>query len=101
TDPNTPYILYVHGWNMETWEKDRFAESAFKRRYWQGYQGRFGIFRWPTTFHVPTGNRALDTAALIPIYDPGEYNAWRSADGLLNLLTTFNATYGNNVYVLA
>ncbi len=32
---NTPYILYVHGWNMEPWEKDRFAESAFKRLYWQ------------------------------------------------------------------
>jgi hypothetical protein len=25
-DANTSYILYVHGWNMEPWEKDRFAE---------------------------------------------------------------------------
>ena len=47
---NTPYILFVHGWNMETWEKDRFAETAFKRLYWQGYQGRFGEFRWPTDY---------------------------------------------------
>ena len=30
--------------------KDRFAETAFKRLYWQGYQGRFGSFRWPTDY---------------------------------------------------
>ncbi|MEI6197756.1 MAG: hypothetical protein WCS42_25865, partial [Verrucomicrobiota bacterium] len=46
----TPYILFVHGWNMTLEEKDRYAETAFKRLYWQGYQGRFGSFRWPTDF---------------------------------------------------
>ena len=49
-DTTTPYILFVHGWNMERWEKDRFAESAFKRLYWQDYKGRFGVFRWPTAY---------------------------------------------------
>ena len=49
-DTNTPYIVYVHGWNNATWSKDRRAETAFKRLYWQGYQGRFGVFRWPTTY---------------------------------------------------
>ena len=32
-DTNTPYILFVHGWNLDRWEKDRFAETAFKRLY--------------------------------------------------------------------
>ena len=32
-----------------TWDKDRYAETEYKRLYWQGYQGRFGEFRWPTT----------------------------------------------------
>ena len=51
------------------WEKDRFAETAFKRLYWQGYQGRFGEFRWPTSYgftgdiqpacHQPAGERQL------------------------------------------
>jgi len=27
------YILFVHGWNLPTWEKDAFAETAFKRLY--------------------------------------------------------------------
>ncbi|MGH7990145.1 MAG: alpha/beta hydrolase, partial [Limisphaerales bacterium] len=100
-DTNTPYILYVHGWNMEMWEKNAFAESAFKRLYWQGYQGRFGSFRWPTTYHAPTGNTIVDDAALAAIYDPGEYNAWNSSDGLLNKLNDLNAEYPGHVYVLA
>ncbi len=54
-DTNTPYILFVHGWNMNTFDKDSFAETAFKRLYWQGYQGRFGSFRWPTYYAFPAG----------------------------------------------
>ena len=95
----TPYILYVHGWNMESWEKDRFAESAFKRLYWQGYHGRFGVFRWPTTYGFTGGFwQALTDPRS---YDNGEFNAWHSAAGLLNLLTSLNAQYPGQVYVLA
>jgi len=96
---NTPYIVYVHGWNMEIWEKDRFAESAFKRLFWQGYQGRFGSFRWPT-YNGFTGSywQALtDTRN----YDNSEFIAWQSAAGLLNTLTNLNAEYSGKVYLLA
>ena len=99
TDANTPYILYVHGWNMQTWEKDRFAEAAFKRLYWQGYQGRFGVFRWPTDNGF-TGNwwQALtDTRN----YDNSECIAWQSAARLVNKLTDLNAQYPGHVYMLA
>ena len=99
TDTNTPYILYVHGWNMEVYDKDRFAESAFKRLYWQGYQGRFGVFRWPT------GNGFTGTFASVVFdghnYDNSEYTAWRSATGLLNTLSNLNFQYPNHVYMLA
>jgi hypothetical protein len=91
----------VHGWNVAPWEKDRFAESAFKRLYWQGYQGRFGEFRWPTTYLKSTGNSYADDAILASLYDPGEYNAWQSADGLLNKLEDLNAEYPGHVYMLA
>jgi hypothetical protein len=77
---------------MATWEKDRFAETEFKRLYWQGYQGRFGEFRWPTTVQTLTYPRA---------YDDSEANAWKSAPGLLNLLTSLNAEYPGNVYLTA
>jgi hypothetical protein len=89
-DTNTPYILLVHDYNLPPWKKDRWAETAFKRLYWQGYQGRFGLFRWPGV--TDDSRRALDNS---------ESNAWASANGLLNLLTNLNAQYSTNVYLVA
>ena len=91
-NPNTPYILHVHGFNMHKWEKDRYAETEFKRLYWQGYQGRFGEFRWPTTIQNWWDGRAFDNS---------ESNAWASGVGLLNLLKTLNTEYPDNVYLTA
>lgn len=89
------YILYVHGWNMQPWEKDAYAETAFKRLYWQGYKGRFGTFQWPTTvIEAPYDNA-------VKAYDNGEYAAWLSAGSLEDLLVQLNSIYGNNVYVFA
>src|SRR5207247_2339523 len=50
-DTNTSYILLLHDYDLPTWKKDRYAETAFKRLYWQGYQGRFGLFRWPGVYN--------------------------------------------------
>ena len=99
-DTNTPYILFVHGWNMEPWEKDRFAETAFKRLYWQGYHGRFGEFRWPTYYDFPLGSWSWQSFNP-QNFDNSELNAWQSGAGLLNKLNDLNAQYPNNVYLLA
>jgi hypothetical protein len=97
---NTPYILFVHGWNMQIWEKDRYAETAFKRLYWQGYQGRFGEFRWPTEYAFPFGE--FSSQAVNPRnFDNSEYNAWLSGAGLLNKLNDLNTTYPGQVYLMA
>lgn len=97
---NTPYILFVHGWNMPIWEKDRYAETSFKRLYWQGYQGRFGEFRWPTLSGFPL--EEFSAQAFSPRnFDDSESNAWASAAGLLNKLTDLNAQYPNKVYLIA
>jgi hypothetical protein len=98
-DTNTPYVLYVHGWNMEAWEKDRFAEAAFKRLYWQGYQGRFGSFRWPT-YNGFTGS-FWQTLTDARNFDNSEFIAWQSSAGLLNKLNDLNAEYPGHVYMLA
>ncbi len=95
---NTPYILLVHGWNMTQWEKDRFAECAYKRLYWQGYQGRFGVFRWPTGNGI-TG--LISAATHARNYDNSENQAWQSSVGLTNLLTKLNAEYPGHVYLMA
>ena len=73
---------------MKTWEKDRYAETAFKRLYWQGYQGRFGAFHWPTA------QNAVQFGA-------SESQAWLSAQGLLNKLNDLNAEYPGHVYLAA
>ena len=100
-DTNTPYILFVHGWNMEPWNKDRWAETAFKRLYWQGYQGRFGEFRWPTDFGFQGLSTVLTNIDEADNFDNSEFQAWRSAPALLNLLTSLNAEYPDHVYMLA
>jgi hypothetical protein len=97
---NTPYILHVHGWNMFSWEKDRFAETEFKRLWWQGYQGRFGEFRWPTFAAFPLGELS-PPAFDLRNFDNSESNAWASAVGLLNKLTDLNAQYPGQVYLTA
>jgi hypothetical protein len=78
---------------MPTWTKDRYAETEFKRLYWQGYHGRFGEFRWPTTVQ---GVLNFNTA-----FDDSEFNSWKSAKGLLNLLTNLNSQYPGKVYLTA
>ena len=93
SDPNgNKYILFVHGWNLPPWERDAFAETAFKRLYWQGYKGKFGAFQWPTTY-----GSEIDA---ITGYDDGEYTAWQSAVGLETKLADLRGQY-DGVYVLA
>ena len=99
-DPNSPYILFVHGWNLQTWEKDRWAETAFKRLYWQGYQGRFGEFRWPTDNGFKGTWQQLVTSQK-DNFDKSEYNAWQSGLGLLVQLQSLNSQFPNDVYLLA
>jgi hypothetical protein len=94
-----PYILHVHGWNMETSEKDMYAEAMFKRLYWQGYQGRFGAFRWPTKSGFPGfWGEGLDPNN----YDKSEWQAWKSGQGgLRDLLVKLNAKYPGQVRLSA
>lgn len=92
------YILFVHGWNMEKWEKERYAETAYKRLYWQGYKGRFGLFSWPTTNGFSNVmNAILDSTN----FDRGEFSAWRSAEPLRRLLQTLSSAYGGELYIFS
>lgn len=103
------YILFVHGWNMERWEKERYAETAYKRLWWQGYQGRFGLFSWPTTNGFGGGSSGiLGTLKTIDgavndgtNFDRGEWTAWRSATPLRQLMQELSAAHAGELYVLS
>jgi len=99
-DSKTPYFLFVHGWNDPPFEKDRFAETTYKRLYWQGYQGRFGLYRWPTYYAFPLGELSLQSVDT-ENFDSSENIAWLSAVGLKNRLVALNIQYPGQVYVLA
>ena len=88
TDTNDSYVLFVHGYNVDPWKKDRFAERTFKRLYWQGYQGRFGEYRWPTYLSAI-------------LFLPSEFRGWNSGVGLFNKLSNLNAQYPGKVYLFA
>ncbi len=90
------YFLFVHGWNMEENEKKRWAETLFKRLWWQGYQGGMGLFDWPTLeWKLPVGfiNDLRN-------FSDSDYIAWQSSESLKSLLTNLK-TEGKKLGVLA
>lgn len=89
------YILFVHGWGMEPWEKERFAETAFKRLYWLKYRGRFGLFKWPT--YYLTGGLLHELAFEQVNFDRSEFNGWLSGTGLNSLCGYLNQRFPGRV----
>ncbi len=97
---NEDYIVFVHGWRMQPWERRAFASTAYKRLYWQNYKGKFGLFSWPTewmnlgsshlgdlsfwTTTIPNGFVNLEN------FDVSERRAWCSGKALLRLLDGLN-----------
>lgn len=92
-DAEHDFILLVHGWNMTIQEKNHFAETAFKRLWWQGYRGRFGLFRWPTFYTNPEDPNGIGPILDPTNFDASEWNSWRSAAGLAQLLTDLKGVY--------
>ncbi|MBQ6472021.1 MAG: alpha/beta hydrolase, partial [Victivallales bacterium] len=88
--PGRDMLLFVHGWNMEEWEKMRWAETVFKRLWWLGYQGRMALFSWPTLYGI---DGRFSTLMDLMNFDNSEFIAWKSAEALASLLETLSARY--------
>ena len=86
-DSEKDYVLYVHGYNMKEFDKQRWIETTYKRLWQLGFKGRAGGFTWPCS----------QTA--IP-FDESEERAWQSATQLKVLLTDLKAK-GFRVHLLA
>ena len=101
-DPNQEYVLFVHGWRLNTEERRSFAETAIKRMFWQGYRGGVGLYSWPTEY-VPDSVGYNELLFFGGNYVRTEEKAWNSANGLRDLLHQLNATdqYAGNVRVFA
>lgn len=87
TDEQKDYLLYVHGYNMQEYEKQRWIETTFKRLYHLGYKGRVAGFTWPCA------------QSFLP-FDDSEARAWEAGVELKNLLSAYKSG-GYRVHVLA
>ncbi len=81
------YVVFIHGWNMEDWKKQRYAETMFKRLWWHGYQGGVGLFDWPCRTLPPISEAHVN-------YDYSEHRAWHAAAVLAGLLTDADRPIG-------
>lgn len=83
------YFLFVHGWNMPEWEKERWAATVFKRLWWQGYKGKVGLFSWPTL----SGFQGTLYQLLFEShhFDNSEFRSWLSSDSLKGVFDDLNS----------
>jgi hypothetical protein len=66
--------VFVHGWKMDAEDVRSFGETMFKRLWWQGYKGRFRVFRWPTY----TGDYS---------FSESEFMAWKCGSSLKSYMS--------------
>ncbi len=92
-------VVMLHGWNMTDgtqtrgpatdWKK-AFAETAFKRLYWQGFRGELVTFDWPTFADSEGAVQGETAEALNLSYNASEFQAWRSGQALMRFLDSRN-----------
>ncbi|MGD0251381.1 MAG: alpha/beta hydrolase [Verrucomicrobiota bacterium] len=94
------YILFVHGWRMQPWERRAFASTAYKRLWHLGYKGRFGLYSWPTDW-TSTSPWDMTTQYNRQNYDRSEQRAWNASWGLWRLLMDLNTRQSGRVRMIA
>jgi hypothetical protein len=81
-------IVFVHGWRLTHWAYYTFAETMFKRLYWQGFQGRFAAPYWPTSSADQVGN-IVDFLT----FNMSEHIALDSGTGIARYLTDLKTRF--------
>ena len=91
---NNELAIFVHGWNIEAWESERWAETMFKRLWHQDYEGQVAIYLWPCLTH----------SRMIPPrdnFDRSEYRGWQSGTVLKDLLVNLRKNRNLKLSLLA
>jgi Fungalysin metallopeptidase (M36)/IgGFc binding protein/Bacterial Ig domain/K319L-like, PKD domain/Fungalysin/Thermolysin Propeptide Motif/Fibronectin type III domain len=92
-DEQKKCVMFVHGIDLSVAEQQGYAQTFFKRLWWEGYRGRLVAFRWATT---------LDDGLLKPghentsLYNSGEYRSWKGGASLKKYVTKLHADLGND-----
>jgi hypothetical protein len=79
TDDGKQLVVFVHGWRLTEWTAENFAETMFKRLWWQGYQGRFAALHYPTLSSATDG-----VLGQFFTFNRDEYIAFKCGQGAAN-----------------
>lgn len=88
----TKYLLLVHGWNMSDQDKLDFAQTAFKRLWWQKYKGGFGLYDWPTLTTPGFWGTTFAPGEAVHNYEDSEMIAWLSSTALAKVMESLNGS---------
>jgi len=89
-DEEKKCIVFVHGIDLTVPEYENYAESFFKRLWWEGYKGRLVAFRWGTP---------LDTEEGPDIFNDGEFRAWSYGPSLIGAVGTIRGQIGQDATI--
>jgi hypothetical protein len=94
-DEQKKCVVFVHGIDLTVAEQQGYAQSFYKRLWWEGYRGRLVAFRWATT---------LDNGAFTPfsdrenfsLFNSGEYRSWYGGTSLRNYVSDLRIQLGDS-----
>jgi hypothetical protein len=69
-------VIFVHGWRPSEASAANAGQTMYKRLWWQGFNGRFATFRWPTYTSVFS-------------YNSSEWRAWKYGKSLAEYVSRY------------
>ncbi|MGA2786966.1 MAG: hypothetical protein ABSF60_05515 [Verrucomicrobiota bacterium] len=94
-DEQKKCVVFVHGIDLTVAEQQGYAQSFYKRLWWEGYRGRFATFRWCTTLDegmFAIGQERENTS----FYNSGEYRSFNGGTSLLKYVSQLRTDLGND-----
>ena len=82
-DEQKKCVVFVHGIDLDVPSQQGYAQTFYKRLWWEGYRGRFASFRWATTLDEGLGFlKPFADRENTSIYNSGEYRSWKGGISL-------------------
>ena len=96
-DEQNKCVVFVHGIDLDVPTQQGYAQSFYKRLWWEGYRGRFVAFRWATTLDQGLGTfKPLADRENTSIYNSGEYRSWYGGTSLRNYVADLRTQLGDD-----
>jgi len=95
-DEQKKCVVFVHGIDLTVAEQQGYAQSFYKRLWWEGYRGRLVAFRWCTTLDdwktfVPGLGRENTS-----FFNSGEYRSWKGGASLRKYVAHLREELGSD-----